>query len=214
MLFCGLSKINTAVTCSCRGRQGSIQRFPRYYRKVFSDDENLTTSNVTHVITYHYWTENHLQVISLYINNSTNSNICKVFKYHLLVNLCLPYLTHCDNSSAHLLVPLIFQGIKKERERDLGVKLCWKQDGNWTAARTSWYTSSGFHNHLWRHVHFCIMTMPCCDWLVWYHFKEISNILLQGKVTTNLIHIFVLQEQLWGPPSLLFNAHQEGFLWE
>jgi len=115
MLFCGLSKINTAVTHSCRGKQGSIQRLPRYYRNVCRDGENLTTSKVIQVITYHYGTENLLQVVSLYINNSTNNNICMVFKYYLLVNLCLPYLTHCDNSSAHLLVPLIFQGIKEER---------------------------------------------------------------------------------------------------
>jgi len=37
---------------------------------------------------------------------------------------------------------------------------------------------------------------------------------LQGNVATNLIHIRVLQDQLWGSPSLLFNAHQAGFLWE
>jgi len=24
---------------------------------------------------------------------------------------------------------------ERERERELGVKLCWKQDGNWAAAR-------------------------------------------------------------------------------
>jgi hypothetical protein len=52
----------------------------------------------------------------LYINNSTNSNVCIVFKYYLVVNLYLPYLIYCENSSAHLLVPFIFQGIKRERE--------------------------------------------------------------------------------------------------
>jgi hypothetical protein len=54
MRFCGLSKINSAVTHRCRGRQGSIQRLPRYYRKVCGDDENLTTLKVIQVITYHY----------------------------------------------------------------------------------------------------------------------------------------------------------------
>jgi len=47
-------KVNTAVTRNCTGRQGSIQRLPRYYRKVCRDDENLTTLKVIHVITYHY----------------------------------------------------------------------------------------------------------------------------------------------------------------
>lgn len=44
----------------------------------------------------------------MYINNSTKNNICKVFKYYLLVKLYLTYLTHWNNSSAHLLAPLIF----------------------------------------------------------------------------------------------------------